>query len=94
MRFLQYEVHKLAVEKGFWPKNRSFAECISLIHAELSEALEAHRSGHSEHIGEELADVVIRTLDLSESLGIDIEQQILIKHRYNKTRPHKHNKKY
>jgi NTP pyrophosphatase (non-canonical NTP hydrolase) len=43
---------------------------------------------------DEIADTVIRLLDLSEGLGIDIEKHIRLKLEYNKTRPHKHGKKY
>ena len=40
------EVHANAVAKGFWPDGgRPWGETIALIHAELSEALEAHRAG-------------------------------------------------
>lgn len=38
----------------------------------------------------ELADVIIRTLDLAAGLGIDIEEAIRIKMDYNTTRPHRH----
>jgi len=36
-------VHKTAEEHGWWEDNRSGAECIALMHSELSEALEAQR---------------------------------------------------
>jgi len=38
----------------------------------------------------ELADIVIRVMDLAEALGIDLEGAIERKHAYNVTRPHKH----
>jgi len=38
----------------------------------------------------ELADIIIRTLDLCGALGIDIEQAVILKHRYNATRTHRH----
>ncbi len=44
---------------------------LALIHSEVSEAVEALRKD-PDHIGEELADVLIRTLELSHMLGIDI----------------------
>lgn len=46
--------------------------------------------GKPEGFGSELADVVIRVLDLCGALGIDIETELLAKHRYNETRPHRH----
>lgn len=43
---------------------------------------------------DELADVIIRMLDLCEGFGIDIETHIRLKLEYNKTREYKHGKKY
>lgn len=43
---------------------------------------------------DELADVIIRVLDLCAFKGIDIESHIKAKMRYNASRPHKHGKKY
>lgn len=45
---LAARIHDTAVDKGFWPsppETRNFGEQIALIHAEASEALEAHRDG-------------------------------------------------
>lgn len=43
---------------------------------------------------DELADILIRVFDLAEYKGIDIENHILAKVRYNKMRPYKHDKAY
>lgn len=44
---------------------------------------------------DEIADVVIRCLDMSAHLGFDIEKHILLKMRYNSLRPIMHGgKKY
>lgn len=43
---------------------------------------------------DELADVVIRVLDLSYSRGVDLSWHIKQKMRYNATREHMHGKKY
>lgn len=43
-----------------------------------------------EGIPSELADIVIRVLDIADHYGIDLQQAILDKHSYNVTRPYKH----
>jgi len=45
-------------------------------------------------VEDELADTVIRVLDLSGGMRFDIEQHIKAKMRYNAMREHKHGKKY
>ena len=43
---------------------------------------------------DELADVIIRVLDLCGYKGIDIEKHIALKMKYNSMREHKHGKQY
>lgn len=43
---------------------------------------------------DEIADAVIRLLDLSAGLGIDLEKHISSKVQYNETRPTLHGKSY
>lgn len=43
---------------------------------------------------DELADVIIRTLDICGYLNIDIERSVLAKIKYNKTRDKLHTKRY
>jgi NTP pyrophosphatase (non-canonical NTP hydrolase) len=43
---------------------------------------------------DEVADAVIRIMDMCEGLGIDLERHIDLKLEYNRTRPYKHGKKY
>jgi NTP pyrophosphatase (non-canonical NTP hydrolase) len=42
---------------------------------------------------DEIADAIIRLLDICGSRGIDIEKHIIHKMNYNRTRPYKHGKK-
>jgi len=41
---------------------------------------------------EELADIIIRVLDLAGQRNIDLGRAVLVKMAYNSTRPHKHGK--
>jgi NTP pyrophosphatase (non-canonical NTP hydrolase) len=84
------EIHLNATEKGWWEVPRPIPETLCLIHAEVSEALEAYRKGDQDNFREELADIAIRLLDACEGYGIDLEAEIAKKHAYNKTRPWRH----
>jgi len=43
---------------------------------------------------DELADIMIRVMDLAAFKGVNLEKHIKVKMRYNALRPHKHGKKY
>lgn len=73
--------------------NRNVPEMLCLVHSEISEALEAHRKDlmddklpHRKGIEVELADAIIRILDTSEGLGLDIAGAVQEKLEYNLTR--------
>jgi NTP pyrophosphatase (non-canonical NTP hydrolase) len=91
----QKEVHQNAIQKGWWETKRPLPELLCLIHSEVSEALEVIRGSHDGTLGEEMADVVIRVMDLCEAYDIDLEVEIMRKHAFNRERPYRHGgKKY
>ena len=107
IRKWQNKIHQLACEKGWWHEMEDtedrIPEALLLIHAEISEATEDYRSGNMDLLHQdngkpigfpsELADAVIRILDLCDALDIDLEHIIALKHEYNKTRSYKHGNK-
>lgn len=102
IRELQKEIHQNAVDHGWWDNPRTPGELLMLVVSEVSEAFEEVRNNHTmtetyygesgkmEGVPSELADIVIRVMDLSEYYGIDLEKAIAEKHAFNKKRPFKH----
>jgi len=103
---LAAELHQTAVEKGFWePLFRMndedgfifYAKQIAMIHSEATEVLEAIRKNKGEdQIVEELADIIIRTLDLYNGMHnqgdvvTSLHKTVKRKSKVNKDRPRLH----
>jgi len=73
-----------------WNNLRRIPTFLCLIHSEVSEALEGFRHGDKENVAEELADALIRVLDLAVGLGIDLDTEVRDKLEINKKRGYKH----
>ena len=94
---LAYGLHQTAVDKGFWPDRADdifMAKQCMMIVSEVTETMEAIRKDKgSQEIVEELADIVIRTLDLYQGLlnngyvSESLSDTLRKKTDYNKTRP-------
>ncbi len=74
-------------------KDRNVGEMLCLVHSENSEALEGHRKNlmvdklpHRKMLEVELADALIRIMDISAGLGLDIGGAFSEKMAYNAIR--------
>jgi len=66
---------------------------LALISSEVGEAMEAVRDHDLDLLTEELADVVIRIMDLCDALGLDMWEALRIKMDHNEKRPKRHGRK-
>lgn len=101
-RFLdiQRAVHDVAVSKGWWKDPADIGRMVCNIHSEISEAWEEFRNCRMDtYVDEkgkpcgfwsEMADAIIRIMDLAEANHVDLEKEILLKNNYNKTREYRH----
>ena len=104
------ELHELAVEKGFWDVVQDatqeqtdifMTKQLMMIVSEATEVMEAIRKSHGpEAVADEMADIIIRTLDLYaglkelEYVNTDLQVALNNKTSINKSRPQKHGVKF
>jgi NTP pyrophosphatase (non-canonical NTP hydrolase) len=105
-RQMAAQVHNITRSKGFWDKegvNRNQAEMIALIHSELSEALEALRKNPTApdkhcpsytNLEVELADAIVRIMDMGHALDLDVAGALIAKVRVNADRPAMHGRRF
>lgn len=99
---LANEVHRTAVKKGFWPNDVDdifVTKQLMMIVSEAVEVMEAIRKDKgNQEVAEEMADIVIRTLDLWAGLketgfvepDADLQAVFNNKTSINETRPERH----
>jgi NTP pyrophosphatase (non-canonical NTP hydrolase) len=98
------ELHEVAVEKGFWPEEVDdifITKQLMMVVSEAVEVMEAIRKSHGpEAVADEMADIIIRTLDLYaglreyEYVNDTLDAAFEKKTGYNKTRPERHGVKF
>jgi NTP pyrophosphatase (non-canonical NTP hydrolase) len=98
------EIHGTAVEKGFWPDKVDdifITKQLMMIVSEAVEVMEAIRKDKGrQEVSSEMADIIIRTLDLYQGLVdngyVDATLQAAINNKtnFNKSRPERHGVKF
>lgn len=85
--------HGLAKEAGWWVKPREIGTLLCLVHSEISEAMEgARKDSMDDHLPYrkalevELADAMIRIMDISGAYNLDLGGAIAEKLAYNTER--------
>lgn len=86
---LQKEVMRNKIEKGFNTRDIAFEFCRA--HEELSEAFSKY-SKNQDGVAEEFADVAIFLLGMCETLGYDLEKELVRKIEINKNRKYRKEK--
>ena len=86
LKEMQKEILQNKINKGFNTTDINKEFC--LLYGEVSEAYDAYRK-NKDDLGEELADIAIYLLGISEILGKDLEEEIINKIEINKNRKYK-----
>ena len=80
LKELQKKIYQNKIDKGF--NTTDIAKAFCLLYGEVSEAYEAYRKNKPD-LNEELADIAIYLLGISEILGFDLEKEIENKVKIN-----------
>ncbi len=86
LKQIQKEVWQNKINKGFNITNVEKEFCF--LYGEVAEAFDAYRK-KKDDLNEELADIAIYLLGLSEMLGFDLENEIMKKISKNEKRVYK-----
>ena len=98
---LAKEAYKQAFDNGFYDYGNVADDVkiilakLLLINGEVAEATEVLRKDQGiERFHEELADIMIRLLDLMGYTQMDVDTVVAQKMDYNKSRPYRHNRSF
>ena len=93
-------LHQVATEKGFWPDEVDdifITKQLMMVVSEAVEVMEAIRKDKGkQEVADEMADIIIRTLDLYAGLvendytDISLDKALDNKVSFNKERPERH----
>ena len=86
LKEMQKEIWQNKINKGFNTTNVEKEFC--LLYGEVGEAFNAYNK-KKDDLNEELADIAIYLIGLSEMLGFDLEDEIVKKMKKNKKRVYK-----
>ena len=86
MKEIQKNIWQNKVDKGFNTTDVNKEFC--LLYGEVAEAYDAYRK-KKDDLNEELADIAIYLMGISEMLGFDLENEIIKKVNKNKKRVYK-----
>ena len=86
LKEMQKEILQNKINKGFNTTDINKEFC--LLYGEVSEAYDAYRK-NKDDLGEELTDIAIYLLGISEILGKNLEEEIINKIEINKNRKYK-----
>jgi|SRR6185312_520824 len=97
-------IYDFNVTMGWHSGAPDLSKYLMNLHSEVSELWEAWRKGETNApcdkapkmdapltcMEEELADILIRTLDTAATFEIDLDRAVRVKMAFNATRPHRH----
>lgn len=73
-----------------WNDQYKIPSVLALIHSEVSEGLEAFRKDDVANFTEEMADTIIRIIDMTHGLGLDVGTAVIQKLDVNRNRGYRH----
>lgn len=96
--WMERYINRVMTLKGWTKVERRDGELFALIHSEISEAVEAARTGNQKskvvpeitEVEEELADAIIRIMDMAYAKKYNLPMALILKMKYNETRPYRH----